>query len=526
MKTKELFPYYCLLFAAYPALSLMGHNITENQVYVVIRPLLLSVLLELIILLISRLLFRGWTRAGLFTLFASILFFSFGHVLDVLNGVHLLGVDFGRFKVLAIVALLLLLAGGWAISRIRLVPAVLNGYLTIVALVLLAMPVYQIVSYTIQKAEIRQTTPASVPAKKAVQPAASDLPDIYYIILDTYTRQDAFSEHYQFDNQPFLDQLRSRGFYIAGCSRSNYQYTLLSLSSTFNMNYLDQLDSRFQPNAYRVDFMEELIDHSQVRADLESAGYKFIDFQSSYDGTTIEDADELVTNRKNPVFQTALGYLNPFEEMYLNTTTATLLFRLPPGRLNDLVARLSFSHADEALTQEFQLDTLPVVAKQAGPKFVFVHMNIPHAPFIFTADGSWQVDPDYYTRLGANKNILGYVNQVEFLNSRLPDIVDDILAASKTEPIIILQGDHGMDTGHRSEILNAYHVPAAIEARLYPTITPVNTYRILLSELLGKDYPLLPDRTFASDTDARFNISENFEQDPVCVAAAASAPQP
>ena len=33
-------------------------------------------------------------------------------------------------------------------------------------------------------------------------------------------------------------------------------------------------------------------------------------------------------------------------------------------------------------------------------------------------------------------------------------------------------------------------------ARLYDTITPVNTFRIVLSQYLGFDIPLLPDRAF------------------------------
>ena len=520
MKIKEQFPYYCFLIAIYPALALMGHNITENQVYVVIRPLLLSLLFGGLLLFISWLVYRNAAKAGVFTTVGLIVFFSFGHILDLLNGKVLLGVDFGRFKTLAVIAVVILAGAGWAIHRMKRIPAFLNGYLTVVSIVLLVMPLYQIVSYSIQKSEVEKPTPKTGQVNGSETAADQHLPDIYYIILDTYTRADAFQDHFQYDNQPFLDELKARNFYIADCSRSNYQYTLLSLSSTFNMNFLDQLDSRFQPNAYRVDFMEDLIDHSQVRSDLEAAGYKFIAFQSSYDGTTIEDADELVTRLKHPVIQTITGYLNPFEEMFLNSTAATILFRLPPGRVNDLVTRLSFSAADEALTQEYQLAMLPKVAAEPGPKFVFVHMNIPHSPFIFKADGSWQMDPEYYIKMGARKDILGYLNQVEFLNSRLPGIVDQILAESKSDPIIIIQGDHGLDAKYRSTILNAYHVPEAIRTRLYSTITPVNTYRILLDELLGKDYPLLPDRTYASLGDARFNITENFEKNPVCAAAA------
>ena len=516
--TKPHFPYYCLLFAAYPSLALIAHNITEDSLVVVIRPFLFSIFLALVILEISKLLFKEMDKAGLFSLVALILFFSLGHIYQILDGRQFLGIDFRSYHHLVGPALLLLLLAGLAISRIRKFPSFLPNYLLAVAIVLLVFPIYQIVSYSITRSQVQATVHKNAISARMSSPiSSSDLPDIYYIILDSYTRQDTLKSKYKFDNQPFLSQLEDRNFYIANCSRSNYQFTLLSLSSTFNMDYLENLDPRFSPGKYRVDFMEELITHSQVRSDLEHAGYKIVAFQSSYGGTTITDADELVTYSNNSFLQTVGGYINPFEEMFINTTAGMAIYHLPAGKLKNLVTKISFPYSEEAKIQIFQLDTLPKVAIEPGPKFVFMHMNIPHKPFIFRADGQLQTDPAYYAKEGVSKDIKGYTDQIEFLNSRLPAIVDVILAQSEHDPIIIIQGDHGMDVGHRSTILNAYHVPPSIQARLYPSITPVNTYRIILSELLGKNYPVLPDRSFASKTDSRFDITENFETNQACL---------
>ena len=40
-------------------------------------------------------------------------------------------------------------------------------------------------------------------------------PDVYYVILDGYARADALATHYGYDNEPFLDALRERGFVVA-----------------------------------------------------------------------------------------------------------------------------------------------------------------------------------------------------------------------------------------------------------------------------------------------------------------------
>jgi hypothetical protein len=47
-------------------------------------------------------------------------------------------------------------------------------------------------------------------------------------------------------------------------------------------------------------------------------------------------------------------------------------------------------------------------------------------------------------------------------------------------------------------ILAAYRVPDDIRKSLYPSITPVNSFRIVLSALFGEDLPKLPDRSYYS----------------------------
>ncbi len=44
--------------------------------------------------------------------------------------------------------------------------------------------------------------------------------------------------------------------------------------------------------------------------------------------------------------------------------------------------------------------------------------------------------------------------------------------------------------------LNAYLVNNAAKAQLYPTITPINAFRIILNAHYGGDYPLLEDVSY------------------------------
>ena len=91
-------------------------------------------------------------------------------------------------------------------------------------------------------------------------------------------------------------------------------------------------------------------------------------------------------------------------------------------------------------------------------------------------------------------------------------VIDSILARSATRPIVILQGDHGswstrFEAGvaheavatERMSILNAYLVPDDVRALLYPSITPVNTFRAIDRAQFGEAIDLLPDESWYGD---------------------------
>jgi hypothetical protein len=106
-----------------------------------------------------------------------------------------------------------------------------------------------------------------------------------------------------------------------------------------------------------------------------------------------------------------------------------------------------------------------------------------------------------------------YRDQVTFVNRRITPALEQILADSATPPVILLFGDHGP----RSElywrsvprtnmwecmgILNAYYLPGGT-SRLYPTISPVNSFRVVFDQIFGVPQALLDDRSYFS-TDHR-----------------------
>jgi hypothetical protein len=152
-------------------------------------------------------------------------------------------------------------------------------------------------------------------------------------------------------------------------------------------------------------------------------------------------------------------------------------------------------HHDRIIKNLDILDNLPTRVK--SPKFVFAHLVVPHTPFVFTPDGKYVSN----SQSNSPTNLDGYRNSVAFINRALLQLVDRLIAGSKTPPVIIIQGDHGGPYWNRPDQriknLNAYYLPGA-EAALYPTITPVNSFRIVFNAYFGQDFPLLKDQSWYS----------------------------
>jgi hypothetical protein len=57
-------------------------------------------------------------------------------------------------------------------------------------------------------------------------------------------------------------------------------------------------------------------------------------------------------------------------------------------------------------------------------------------------------------------------------------------------------------------ILNAMLVPDEVRSELYPSITPVNTFRTIFRVLFGDDLPNLDDRSWYSPYNLPFEFAE------------------
>ncbi len=376
-------------------------------------------------------------------------------------------------------------------------------FLNVVGILLLIYPAYQIISHTIHTSlsedRLAKISPNTDPLILA---DPTMLPDVYFIVLDGYTRSDALLDDFGFDNSAFLETLRKMGFYVADCSRANNSATAGALEIALNMDYLPALRNELIAQGFSEDDIGILIKQSQVRKLLESIGYKTVAFDSSFKWSQISDAD-VYLQYPDPSFE--IQVLQPFEALLIRSTALMLWTDAVRNNLADYIhapsSGISFPVKDHANRQLFILDELPRLASLPGPKFVFAHIIIPHGPFVFEANGDITTDSGFYSGkynepVDEEHLVKGYLNEVQFINSRITDILQTIVTESLQPPIIVVMGDHGLKNDNRFENLNAYYLPGEGAGNLYPTISPVNSFRLIFDTYFGTHFGLLPDASY------------------------------
>jgi hypothetical protein len=499
-------PFYPLFFAANPVLALLATNIVEVDIPVIYRPLLLTTFFSILILFITRLFLGNLQKAALVTTILMILFFTYGHVYQLLESKDILGMNIGRHRYLVP---FYVGVGGLGIAFVLLkvkdyftVTQVMN----VVGAFLLIFPIVQIISFNIRISignaafsGLEETINSS-----DLQPPG-DLPDIYYIVLDTYTRADALQRDFHFDNSTFLNELRELGFYVADCSRSNYSYTQATLAAALNMEYLPDLRDDLEELSLGMGDIWILIKQSLVRRKLEEVGYKTVAFDTGYEWSQIRDADYYFGVGSNPF---SLKAVTPFEALLLKSTAVLLLTDSQSLFFKERFEGVNFPHAEFVQRQLFILDRLIEIPAIDQPTFTFAHMLIPHGPYVFDPDGNIREDTGYFGGKLAepiNEQYLleGYTGEIQFINSRMIEIVSELIETSRIPPIIIIHGDHGLRDENRLQILNVYFLPDAGRDSLYPSISPVNSFRVVFDTTFGTDYGLLVDESFMGDDFAK-----------------------
>src|SRR5215212_1282690 len=504
------------LLSIQPVLQLFLINVTELDFSEIIRSISAALLFGAIIFAFLYFFMRDWVKSGLVASLFILLFFLFGDIADWIVKTFGLGPVRANFLLLTLVAILMIVWFWVVKSRIKNT-GTLNLYFNLLSILFLISSGIQMRNYWIENGV--SFKPAQPPVQVNVVPSGKPRPDIYYIILDAYGRNDILQTIYDFDDSSFLDALKTRGFYVAREASSNYIQTMLSLSSSLNMNYIHSLKADGAHIENRKDLIS-ILENSRVRSVLAQNGYQTVSFRNDYKAT--------MPNATIYYDDTGNGPATPvtaFESILIDHTMVRVLTVLPAFH-KALIEMPYDTHRHYILSTFARVQEIPSLD---GDYFVYAHIIAPHPPFVFDENGVALphyepfklADANHFIKDHSRKAyITGYRQQMQYINTLVLEAVDAILAKSKTPPIIIIQGDHGPGAylhwgslqktlpGERFSILNAYYFPDQDYSRLYPSISPINSFRVLLNKYFGENYKILPDRHYYSPWGYPFDFTE------------------
>ncbi|RPJ01957.1 MAG: hypothetical protein EHM31_04405 [Candidatus Aminicenantes bacterium] len=489
-KAPVIHPFF---FALFPILALYAHNIKSIPVPLkeLAGPLVVSLACTVALFVLLRALIKDPTKAGLIVSFLVLWFLSFGHLAGQIavltEGIYNRSLFFATALLVGVC--------GFLVVRSRRTFGGLTRVLNAVAVTLVVFNVFTTAQTLARRHSIAPVNEIKVSGQ------ATARPNIYYIVLDAYTRADILKEVFSYDNSEFLAGLEKRGFIVADRSYANYNLTQQSLASSLNFTLLDSLAKDVGAVSFDRGPLYAMIRENRAMAFLKAQGYRLIAASSSIEPTDFKRADRYFGFARSD---------SEFRGVLLGTTPLALFARSREDRSP------YDAHRGRILNVFRALEESP---REKGPFFMFVHIMAPHPPFVFGADGE-PVEPDYlFSMVDADRlhggnaaalpdYIARYRAQLAFLNTKLLGAFDSILKGSPEPPLMVLQGDHGSRTyadldrpeasyfKENLAILNAFHLPGGGRPLVYPSISPVNTFRLIFKHYFGAELDLLEDASF------------------------------
>ena len=472
----------------------------------IVIPIIFTFLAAVSLWAVLNLLIKNKYKSSIITSIFFLLFFSYGHLIDLVGRFieNTIGIDADLYVSVNLILIFTIIS--YLVLKFLKKYLVINALLNFIAIGMLVYPIFIIVQTELIKTNRQKNELEPKVNEKIVTDSDNvDKPDIYYIILDGYGRDDVLKSVYGYDNNSFINELEDRNFFIARKSRANYAQTMLSMSSTLNMDYLtSSKDDTINISIYRQ-YLSSKIKYNNVMSFLKKFGYKIVTFATGFSVTEIKNSDLYVTHSFS---------LDEFNFMLMGMTPLYKLLEVIPSKSPIYLHRQRIISA---------IQDIPEIKTEGVPMFLFAHIVAPHPPFVLSknqkfveklknrllsyADGSHYHSLNTFLMEEYKEN---YIAQLKELNKLIIKMIDKILANTDREKVIILQSDHGPGLllnwenptantfKERMPILNAYFFSNNKRVPVTESITPVNTFRILFNYYFNRNYKILDNKSYFS----------------------------
>ena len=315
-------------------------------------------------------------------------------------------------------------------------------------------------------------------------------PDVYFLLFDGYPGQKSLMDSFNFDNKSMYDFLEKESFVNLKIS-ANYDYTLFSMSSLFNMRYVPL--GYTLPEPIQRDFQKRQaeIKEAQVFTIFEKMGYKII--------------NNSIFDIKNSA---GISEKNSFILGHKLLLTDKILFNridrdIGVGILDNIAKRIPFlidhsffSRRENNANVENKMSK--TLSEKETPVFCYAHFLLPHEPYFYDSLGkeiskdtieiqSWRYKP-------------AFISYLKYSNTVIKKMINSI-REKKPNAIIILMSDHGFRSFNseamyqeaRFNNICSVYFPNKNYSTVSERITNINFFPFFFNAQFNQHLPYLKD---------------------------------
>jgi hypothetical protein len=426
--------------------------------------------------------FKQENKTSLFTFLLLSIQFFFGAVSDLLKSIPAISFVASYRIILPLILLTLIAAALW----IRRSKRSLHRVVIYLGILLLILITTDAVMLLFKKRERTNTDQTALLRDCPECPK----PDIFIIVADGYAGREELEDLFAYDNRPFENELRKRGFRVVDSSRSNYPFTIYSLSSFLNLGLHENITGQY---GHKKDLAicREAFRNAGFIHYLKRQGYEV------YNYSVFPIGGEAPRGRTSVI---------PVEADRITGQTLTSRLLRDLGYHLITTVRIPFLLRKAIYTDDRNNNTyIDAVREQAArsggpPRLVYTHIMMPHYPYYRDSLGNEL--PMQKLTPGSHQDKSLYLSYLKYANRRYLALIDHIRRSSSGRAVIFFLSDHGfrefgspVEDRYLFMNIQAIHAPGIDSGTWYKGLTPVNTIRLFLNRQFKQQLPLLPDTT-------------------------------
>ena len=384
-----------------------------------------------------------------------------------------------------------------------------------------------LIQYSIISSTDVEPTLSNITESNANAAIWTDPPDIYFLLVDNYARDDVLKYQFEIDTTDFLETLKDQYFVVADRALSAHPMTWLSLPAIFEQEY-QVLPQDSGPIPTQREQTPIMAGTNRTYRILANQGYQFVTATAHNlalcDPSPIQDIESCVGDSPDEARDLRAATIR--YELLSRTPIPGLIVRnlLPDAIVTRLIGAEGRWNDHSVGGKAFRsTDLLAAVnnSKQMNPDspvFTFAHMLYAHPPFTLDANCSYMSTlaiKSFLDELRGSAYIDAYRMGVECTQKQLLDLISQIDSSA----VVIIQSDHGPGHGindqldsrlenldnpgvpidsiwKRAAVFSAVRLPKRCSADVPDTYAGVNTFKVVFACISGQPVGLQPDLSF------------------------------